>query len=98
MGETDSPTEELGEMGATSLIVNGLPVGVKFIHYARQLVPAWPTLSVASIIVTFTLKEAQPLRIPPHLPQSRAIANATMRMGPTMEDYSSMVRYRTPLI
>jgi hypothetical protein len=84
--------------GNSRLIAAGSCSDQKLVHYGRPLTPAWPTLATASIILTFTLKEAQPLRIPPHLAPTRAIANATMRMGPTMEDYASMASYRTLLI
>lgn len=37
------------------------------------------------------------LIIPYHLPENRAIANATQRTGPTKDDYKAMLSYRTPL-
>lgn len=37
------------------------------------------------------------LKIPYHLPENRAIANATQRTGPTKDDYKAMLYYKTPL-
>lgn len=51
----------------------------------------------AVIITTFALNEAVPLAIPPHLPPTRAIALATQRTGPTVEDFRSIANRRTPL-
>lgn len=35
--------------------------------------------------------------MPYHLPENRAIANATQRTGPTKDDYKAMLSYKTPL-
>ena len=35
--------------------------------------------------------------MPYHLPENRAIANATLRTGPTKDDYKAMIDYKTPL-
>jgi hypothetical protein len=37
------------------------------------------------------------LIVPHHLPENRAIANATQRTGPTMDDFKAMLDYKTPL-
>jgi hypothetical protein len=37
------------------------------------------------------------LVVPHHLPENRAIANATQRTGPTKDDYKAMLCYKTPL-
>jgi hypothetical protein len=57
-----------------------------------------PSLACGSILLTIVLKEESPLQLPPHLPFSRASANASMRVGPTMEDYSVFAFRKTKLI
>jgi hypothetical protein len=84
--------------GANGLIVSGSQSDRKSIYYSQSITPAWPNLSSACILLTFALKEAQQLQIPPHLPPTRAVADAQMRVGPTMEDYSAMASYRTLLL
>ena len=37
------------------------------------------------------------MQVPDHLPENRAIANATQRTGPTKDDYKAMRCYKTPL-
>lgn len=37
------------------------------------------------------------MKVPYHLPENRAIANATQRTGPTKDDYKAMLYYKTPL-
>lgn len=63
--------------------------------------PEWrapcPDPSSAAIILTFALNEAIPLATPKHLPETRAIAIATQRSGPTMEDFRALVGVETPL-
>jgi len=59
--------------------------------------PRCPEPSSATIILTFALNEVFPLAIPPHLPESRAIAIVTHRSGPTMEDLRAVASCRTPL-
>ncbi|KAG6910384.1 hypothetical protein DXG01_011099 [Tephrocybe rancida] len=49
------------------------------------------------IILIFALNEVVPIKIPSHVPATRAIAIATQRTGPTMEDFHSLSRGRTPL-
>ncbi|TFK71194.1 hypothetical protein BDN72DRAFT_837935 [Pluteus cervinus] len=56
-----------------------------------------PRPTSAAITLTFALTEVVPLAIPQHLPETRAIANATQRSGPTMEDMQAISDYRTPL-
>ncbi|KDR78268.1 hypothetical protein GALMADRAFT_209673 [Galerina marginata CBS 339.88] len=65
--------------------------------YLRKQNLTVPDPSIAAINLTFVLLEATPVRIPYHLPQTRAIANATQRSGPTKEDYHSLASYKTPL-
>jgi len=69
----------------------------KVIHYSRRYTPACPDPTSAAIALTFALKEATPLEMPPHLPESRAIAIANQRFGPTMGDYRTIACCRTPL-
>lgn len=66
-------------------------------HYSRRKHPLCPDVSSAAIIMTFALKELHPLQIPPHLPLNRAIALATQRTGPTIEDLHAVASYQTPL-
>lgn len=61
-------------------------------HHIALLAQANPI-----IILAFSLKEAVPVAIPPHLPRTRAIAIATQRSGPTVEDFYTIVDGRTPL-
>lgn len=58
---------------------------------------ACPEPCSAAIILTFALNEALELAVPPHLPENRAIAVATHRSGPTMEDFRAVASCRTPL-
>ncbi|KAF8628563.1 hypothetical protein AX17_005959 [Amanita inopinata Kibby_2008] len=51
----------------------------------------------SAIILTFALKEVVPLVIPPHLPETRALALAAHRSGPTIQDFQATIRCRTPL-
>jgi hypothetical protein len=57
-----------------------------------------PSISSASILLAFILKNTKPLDLPPHLPQTRAIADALQRDGPTVEDYVSILQPRTPSV
>lgn len=43
------------------------------------------------------MKEIDPIAIPDHLPESRSIAIATQRFGPTKEDVRRIRGYRTRL-
>lgn len=67
------------------------------VHNHQRPFPACPEPSSAAIILTFALNEALPLAIPTHLPENRAIAIATHRSGPTMEDFRTVASCRTPL-
>ncbi|KAF8064298.1 hypothetical protein FPV67DRAFT_1672019 [Lyophyllum atratum] len=49
------------------------------------------------IILTFALNEAVPITIPAHIPDTRAIAIANQRSGPTAEDFRAILENRTPL-
>ncbi|KAH7911289.1 hypothetical protein BJ138DRAFT_1239368 [Hygrophoropsis aurantiaca] len=51
-----------------------------------------------SIFLTFALKEATALQVPPHLPLNRAVAAAASRAGPTKEDFFAIAGRRTPLV
>ncbi|KAI6143482.1 hypothetical protein BKA82DRAFT_4186458 [Pisolithus tinctorius] len=57
-----------------------------------------PNLSSSSIFLTFALKEAIPLQVPPHLPATRAEAIAVGNDGPTKEDFFAVTAMRTPLL
>jgi len=48
---------------------------------------------LASVIL-----ECAPVRIPNHLPETRAIANANQRSGPTQEDFKTLAAYQTLLL
>lgn len=67
------------------------------VQYSRRRTIACPNPSSAAILLTFALKDAVPLQIPPNLPESRVVATATQRSGPTMEDYRIVNTIRTPL-
>ncbi|KAG5340047.1 hypothetical protein C0989_002983 [Termitomyces sp. Mn162] len=49
------------------------------------------------IILIFALNEVVPITIPTHVPETRAIAIASQRSGPTAEDLRGISRGRTPL-
>ena len=66
--------------------------------YGVQSRPFVPDPTSAAIQLVFALEEAGiSLQIPPHLPETRTIANATFRTGPTKEDFHALASYRTPL-
>jgi hypothetical protein len=79
------------------LIISGSHDDRKFMLYNYALTPAWPNITIAPAILTFALNEARKLQIPRHLPPTRAIADATQRLGPTAEDYFALTKYRTRL-
>jgi hypothetical protein len=79
-------------------VISGFPSNRKVIHYAQQLAPAWPNISLASVILIFAFNEARTLQIPRHLPPTRAVADATQQIGPTAEDYRATAGYRTFLV
>lgn len=64
---------------------------------SQQITLACPRPSSAAIILTFALMETVELDIPYHLPETRSVADATNRSGPTMEDFAKFASYRTPL-
>ncbi|KAG5641364.1 hypothetical protein DXG03_005392 [Asterophora parasitica] len=68
-------------------------------HVSFADVDHTPLLEKATpiIIITFALNEAVPFKIPPHVPQTRAIAIANQRSGPTVEDFRDIANARTPL-
>ncbi|OAX40987.1 hypothetical protein K503DRAFT_686422 [Rhizopogon vinicolor AM-OR11-026] len=66
--------------------------------YGREHTLTAPSLLSVSIFLTFALKEATALQVPKHLPPTQAIARATERHGPTMEDFLIITRRRTPLL
>ncbi|KAI6037969.1 hypothetical protein EDC04DRAFT_2570531 [Pisolithus marmoratus] len=66
------------------------------VHNGLMIFP--PSLSSSSIFLTFALKEAIPLQVPPHLPATRAEAIAVGNDGPTKEDFFAVTATRTPLL
>ncbi|KAM6493110.1 hypothetical protein JOM56_011244 [Amanita muscaria] len=52
----------------------------------------------SAIILIFVMKELAPLQIPPHLPETRALARSVNRTGPTVRDFEATERCRTPLL
>ncbi|KAI6118171.1 hypothetical protein F5141DRAFT_1212064 [Pisolithus sp. B1] len=66
------------------------------VHNGLAIFP--PNLSSSSIFLTFALKEAIPLQVPPHLPATRAEAMAVGNDGPTKEDFLAVTATRTPLL
>lgn len=65
--------------------------------YLRRQLPLVPEPAIAAIHLTFRLLEINSVQIPTHLPETREIANATLRSGPTIEDYRVMASYQTTL-
>ncbi|KAF5375391.1 hypothetical protein D9615_007940 [Tricholomella constricta] len=53
--------------------------------------------TIPIIIIIFALNEAVPIAIPSHIPETRALAIASQRSGPTAEDFRSIADRRTPL-
>ncbi|KAF8900428.1 hypothetical protein CPB84DRAFT_1847228 [Gymnopilus junonius] len=66
------------------------------IYYLRQD-PSVPDPSTAAINLAFVILESTPVKVPYHLPETRAIATANQLSGPTKEDYYSLASYKTPL-
>jgi hypothetical protein len=66
--------------------------------YSRGHTLTAPSLLSASIFLTFALKEATALQVPQHLPPTQAVARATERHDPTMEDFLIITRRRTSLV
>lgn len=65
--------------------------------YLGRPLTRFPDTSFAAINLAFVIYEMRQLKVPYHLPENRAIANATQRTGPTKEDYKVMFDYKTPL-
>ncbi|KAF8970674.1 hypothetical protein BDZ97DRAFT_1652248 [Flammula alnicola] len=65
--------------------------------YLKCSRPTVPYPSIAAINLAFVIYEATPMKVPYHLPETRAIANASQRSGPTQEDYRAVASYQTPL-
>lgn len=66
--------------------------------YGIQAKPSVPDPAGAAIQLVFAFEETGiSLQIPPHLPETRALANASFRTGPTKEDFLALASYRTPL-
>ncbi|KAG2005673.1 hypothetical protein CC2G_002060 [Coprinopsis cinerea AmutBmut pab1-1] len=61
-------------------------------HPFSVLQPSFPAINVI-----FAMKECRPILIPPHLPETRAIALANQFTGPTRQDLREFQRCRTPL-
>lgn len=67
-------------------------------NYCNRFTITTPDLLTSSVFLTCAFKEVTPLQIPPHLPPTRAIANATGRQGPTKDDFAAVTTRRTPLV
>ena len=65
-------------------------------YLGRHLI-RFPDTSFAAINLAFVIYEMRQFTIPYHIPENRAIANATQRTGPTKDDYHAMNDYKTPL-
>ena len=65
-------------------------------YLGRRLI-RFPDTSFAAINLAFVIYEMRHLAIPYHLPENRAIANATQQTGPTKDDFKAMINYKTPL-
>jgi hypothetical protein len=66
--------------------------------YTREYTLTAPSLLSASIFLTFALKEAIALQVPKHLPHTQVVARPTEHDGPTIEDFFTITRRRTPLV
>ena len=56
-----------------------------------------PDSSIAAINLASAILECTPLKIPYHLPHTRAEADASQRTGPTQDDYRALGSIVTPL-
>ncbi|KXN83200.1 hypothetical protein AN958_01714 [Leucoagaricus sp. SymC.cos] len=65
--------------------------------YGRGWDPSCPDPTLAAINLLFCLREIDSLAVPEHLPETRAIAIATQRTGPTKEDFLKIRGYKTKL-
>ncbi|KAF8816959.1 hypothetical protein BYT27DRAFT_7075863 [Phlegmacium glaucopus] len=68
-----------------------------FYTYLGRQVIRFPDTCFAAVNLAFVIHETRQLKVPYHLPENRAIANATQRTGPTKDDYKAMLCYKTPL-
>ncbi|KAI6022925.1 hypothetical protein BKA83DRAFT_4270869 [Pisolithus microcarpus] len=92
---THMPQEPVHGDAALSHHIGQGPCG-GIVHNGLAISP--PNLSSSSIFLTFALKEAIPLQVPPHLPATRAEAMAVGNDGPTKEDFLAVTATRTPLL
>jgi len=67
------------------------------IKYGREWYLTCPDPTPAAISLLFCLKEIDPIIIPDHLPETRSIALAGQRFGPTKEDLRKIRGYKTKL-
>lgn len=67
------------------------------IKYGREWHLTCPDPTPAAISLLFCLKEIDPISIPDHLPETRSIALASQRFGPTKEDLRIIRGYKTKL-
>ncbi|KAF4611473.1 hypothetical protein D9613_003906 [Agrocybe pediades] len=65
--------------------------------YQKTQFAMTPNSATAAINLASAILESTPMRIPYHLPETRAIAIATQRSGPTQEEYKALVAYETLL-
>ncbi|KAF9555738.1 hypothetical protein CPC08DRAFT_726190 [Agrocybe pediades] len=65
--------------------------------YQKTQLAMTPNSATAAINLASAILESTPMRIPYHLPETRAIAIATQRSGPTQEEYKAVVAYETLL-
>ncbi|KAF9484159.1 hypothetical protein BDN70DRAFT_917867 [Pholiota conissans] len=65
--------------------------------YRKFSKPALPDASTAAINLISVIYEVTPIKVPLHFPETRAIANASQRSGPTQEDYRIFAAYQTHL-
>ncbi|KAG2130357.1 hypothetical protein DEU56DRAFT_467515 [Suillus clintonianus] len=62
------------------------PVSITINYFGRLIPFNLPPLAPYAILVHFSRLETRPLMIPPHLPETRAVAVANGISGPTKED------------
>ena len=65
--------------------------------YRRCLTGDLPESSIAAINLACIIFESEPLKMPYHLPETRAHAIAAQLSGPTKEDFRVFASYETPL-
>lgn len=74
------------------------PAFSSILRYGIQILPHYPNLQLAAIILTFAITEATHLNPPAHLPVDRLAAQLANRNGPTQADFRLLNAQRTPLI